>query len=114
MGSGQGVHVINFAVRTAAIVIRRSVPARQAGIDKDRFSAGGNFQGIVIGWWRNSLRARKPGATGARIRIANRWRRWDIDPRLFMSAATCQQKGQQGNRDRARLRKTPSAYLRGG
>src|ERR1700735_3844933 len=121
MGSSQGVHVINFAIRTAAIVIRRSVPACQTSLDKKRFRAGGNFQRVVIGWCRNGLCAGKAGATGTRFRRANRRRRWDIDTRLFMSTAACQPKKEQSNRNNGTsplraspLRERPGTYLRGG
>ena len=116
MGSSQSVHVINFAIRTAAIVIWRSVPACQASLDKNRFRAGGNFQSVVIGWCRNGLCAGKAGATGTCIRRANRRRRRDIDTRLFMPTAARQQKKEQSNRnnDASPLRERPNTYLRGG
>src|SRR5258708_34006069 len=50
------VHVINLAVRSAPVVIRSAVPARDPGLFKDRFRAGG-VVGILVfsyiwGPWR--------------------------------------------------------------
>src|ERR1700735_113250 len=121
MGCSQSVHVINFAIRTAAIVIRRSIPASQSSLYKNWFRAGGNFQRVVIGWCRNGLCAGKAGATGTRFRRANRRRRGDTDTRLFMSTAACQQKEEQSNRNNGTsplraspLRERPSTHFRGG
>jgi hypothetical protein len=104
MRSRQSVHVINFAIRTAAIVIRRSIPACQSSLDKNRFRASGNFERVMINRCRNGLCGWKPNASGTRIRRANRRRRRDIDVRLFMSTAACQQKRKQSDRNRTALR----------
>ena len=89
MGSGQSVHVINFAIRTTAIVIRRSIPACQAGLDQKRFCASGNFERIVINWCRNGLCGWKANAGGTRVRRADRRRGRNIDTRLLMPTTAC-------------------------
>lgn len=38
---GHGIHVVDFAIRSAAIVIWRAVPARHAGLFEDGLGAGG-------------------------------------------------------------------------
>jgi hypothetical protein len=81
---GHGVHVVDFAIRAAAIVIRGTIPARHTGLLEDGLGAGGNFDlGIVDG-------------LGGRSRVCRGWsgrlgrgfgRRRDFNLRLFVGAS---------------------------
>src|SRR5579872_1324893 len=107
MRSSQSVHVIEFAIRTAAIVIWRSVPACQTTLDQKRFCASGDFKRIVVSRCRNCLCGWKPNVGRTRIRRANRRRRWNIYVRLFMSTAAGEEKGKK-KRDAGSLQETTS------
>ena len=53
VGGRHGVHVVDFAVRSAAVVVRRAVPAGESSLGGERSGIGGNCGfGDVGGFFR--------------------------------------------------------------
>jgi hypothetical protein len=50
MGSGHRVHVVKFAIGTAAIVIGGSIPACEASFHEDGFRIRGDLERILLSW----------------------------------------------------------------
>src|ERR1700678_3177142 len=126
MGSGHGVHVVDFAVRTSALVIWASVPTGEASFHQDWFCIGGNPERVFLRWW---YYGRSRFICGSRIRgsvlrfgRADGRRRWNIDLSLFVLAAASQQERKNRNQHSDckgtaaahAIAAQTSGYLRGG
>jgi hypothetical protein len=52
MGGGHGVHVVDLAIRSAAVVVGRSVPTGEAGLGLDRLGAEWDHRFGEVGIFR--------------------------------------------------------------
>jgi len=99
MRGGHGVHVVDFAVRSTAVVVGRAVPAGESGFGGDGLGAGGEgglgevrgFSFFVrLGGKRILFCGGDVGVGPGCSRLGGfgwRWRRWDVHLRFGMAAA---------------------------
>jgi hypothetical protein len=98
MRGGHGVHVIDLAIRPAAIVIRASVPACEARLHRYRLRIRRNSQSIFVRLWGRDRLGWGSGnnRNSLQRRFADRRRRRNIDVGLFVLAAA-RQEGREKN-----------------